>query len=322
MSARLLLQLILLAQAAAACVVAWAAAHFLGLPALPALVLGVVAVLLVRALISVNNFRMSMRAASPTPHDFRLGPRGWLHLFWGEFRASMLHSSWFMARACPVQRIYPAPGLPPVLLLHGYGCNSGYWVHLAALLDAARISHGSLDLEPLGAPIDAYVPAVSKAVDALCRDAAARQVVIVAHSMGGLVARAYLRAHGGERVARVITLGSPHHGTCLANLAPGANAAQMRRARCGAAPESAWLRTLAAAETAAARALVTSIYSWHDNIVAPQASSVLPGARNIGFGGVGHVALGSDPQVLACVMAEIQAARSPHGLEPGEAVVR
>ncbi|MGZ8356646.1 MAG: lipase family alpha/beta hydrolase [Telluria sp.] len=313
MNARLLLQLLLLAQAGAACMVAWAAARFLRVPVPAALALGVAAVLLVRAFISANNFRMSQRAASPVPPAFRLGPRGWLHLFWGEFRASMLHSSWFMARACPEQRIYPAPGGTPVLLLHGYGCNSGYWVHLVALLDAARISHASLDLEPLGAPIDAYVPAVARAVESLCQAAGARQVVIVAHSMGGLVARAYLRAHGSERVARIVTLGSPHHGTCLARLALGSNAVQMRRAGCGEAPESAWLRTLAAGETAAGRALVTSIHSWHDNIVAPQASSVLPGARNIGFGGVGHVALGSDRRILAAVMAEIRAARTQVG---------
>ena len=47
--------------------IAWAAARYFGLPALAALALGVAAVLLVRALISVNNFRMSMRAASPAP---------------------------------------------------------------------------------------------------------------------------------------------------------------------------------------------------------------------------------------------------------------
>jgi pimeloyl-ACP methyl ester carboxylesterase len=41
--------------------------------------------------------------------------------------------------------------MPPVLLLHGYGCNSGYWAHLAPRLDAARISHASVDLEPVWA---------------------------------------------------------------------------------------------------------------------------------------------------------------------------
>src|SRR5262249_19322730 len=51
---------------------------------------------------------------------------------------------------------------------------------------------------------------------------------IVAHSMGGLVARAYMQQHkhntgvflgkdGGERVLKLITLATPHHGT------PGAN---------------------------------------------------------------------------------------------------
>jgi hypothetical protein len=51
--------------------------------------------------------------------------------------------------------------------------------------------------------------------------------------------------------------------------------------------------------------LITSIYTHHDNIIAPQTSSVLPGARNIEFGGVGHVALGSNPRILAAVMREI-----------------
>jgi hypothetical protein len=34
---------------------------------------------------------------------------------------------------------------------------------------------------------------------------------------------------------------------------------------------------------------------------------VLPGARNIEFGGVGHVALGSNPRILAAVMRELGA---------------
>jgi pimeloyl-ACP methyl ester carboxylesterase len=45
------------------------------------------------------------------------------------------------------------------------------------------------------------------------------QVVIVAHSMGGLVARAYMNLKGGgSRVIKLITLATPHHGTPLASL--------------------------------------------------------------------------------------------------------
>ena len=305
MSARLLLQLLLLLQAGAAGVIAWALAIHYGLATPLALLIGLAAVVLVRALISANNFLMSSRAASPTPPEFRLGAAGGLRLFGEEFRASMLQSSWIMPRARPSRRIFADAPAAPVLLLHGYGCNSGYWAHLIPLLEAARISHACADLEPLGGDIDGYVPAVAGAIDALCAASGAPRVVILAHSMGGLVARAYLRRHGAARVARLITLGTPHHGTSLANLGLGANARQMRRARRGATPESDWLRALAGEEGAAARALVTSIYSHHDNIVAPQTSSHLSGARNIALGGVGHVALGSNKQVLLCIMHEL-----------------
>jgi triacylglycerol esterase/lipase EstA (alpha/beta hydrolase family) len=193
-----------------------------------------------------------------------------------------------------------------VLLLHGYGCNSGYWAYLVPLLDAARISHATVDLEPVTGAIDDYVPLVERAVQELCEQAGTDKVAIVAHSMGGLVARAWMRRHGSARVARVITLGTPHHGTALASFGLGANAAQMRRASdAGEAAASAWLRELAAGEDAATRALVTSIYTHHDNIVAPQTSSRLPGARNLEFGGIGHVALGSNPRILAQVMREL-----------------
>jgi triacylglycerol esterase/lipase EstA (alpha/beta hydrolase family) len=213
-----------------------------------------------------------------------------------------------MARAAAHTRIHPGSASPPVLLLHGYGCNSGYWAHLVPLLDAARISHATVDLEPVTGDIDGYVALVEQAVQDLCARTGAAKVAIVAHSMGGLVARAWMRRHGTARVARVITLGTPHHGTSLASFGVGTNAAQMRRARVeGQSPESAWLRELAAGESEATRALITSIYTHHDNIISPQTSSVLPGARNIEFGGIGHVALGGNPLILAQVMRELGA---------------
>jgi triacylglycerol esterase/lipase EstA (alpha/beta hydrolase family) len=251
---------------------------------------------LVRMAISANNFRMSSRAASITPQEHRIGARAALALFAEEFTASMHFSSWTMPRATPRMVIHDQTGAPPVLLLHGYGCNSGYWAHLTPLLSAARISHATLDLAPVTASIDAFVPQVERGVQALLAATGAGKVIIVAHSMGGLVARAWMRDHGVDRVGHVITLGTPHHGTGLANLGVGANAAQMRRG-------SAWLHALAESESPATRALLTSIYTHHDNIVAPQTSSELDGARNLAFGGVGHVALGANARILEAVMA-------------------
>lgn len=307
MSTRSLLQLLLVVQAAALAAIAFALHRWLGAAQWLAALAGLACVVVVRLAISANNFAMAARYASPAPACFALGPRARLRLFAEEFGASMLASSWFMARASAATRIYPGSCNAPVLLLHGYVANSGYWARLTPLLDAARISHATVDLEPMIGDIDGYVPAVEEAARALLAATGSDQLVVVAHSMGGLVARAWLRRHGTARVARVITLGTPHHGTSLARFGLGANAAQMRRSGDAAAPESAWLRTLAASESTATRALITSIYSYHDNIVAPQLSSRLPGARNIEFGGMGHVALGSNPRVLAEVMREIGA---------------
>ena len=307
MSARLLLRGLLLLQAVAALAIGAAAWRWLGVNRWAALALGLGAVLLVRLLIFSNNFIMSARSASATPAEFALDAAGWLRLFGEEFAASMLQSSWSMPRAAPRQTIYAGSPRPPVLLLHGYGCNSGYWDHLTPLLDAARISHATLDLEPITCDIDDYVPLVQRAAEKLCADTGASKLVIVAHSMGGLVARAWLRKHGTARVARVITLGTPHHGTCLASFGVGRNAAQMRRAGPADGLESDWLRVLAAGESAATRALLTSIYTHHDNIISPQTSSFLAGAHNIEMGGVGHVAMGRNRRVLALVMRELEA---------------
>jgi triacylglycerol esterase/lipase EstA (alpha/beta hydrolase family) len=304
MNARRLLQLVLVVQALAALAIAWGVLA-LGGAGWMGLLVGLGSVVVVRLAINLNNFRMAARAASVTPDEHRLDRRGALRLFTEEFRASMLVTHWCMPRGRAALRVHPGSAYPPVLLVHGYGCNSGYWAQLIPLLDGAAISHAGVDLEPVAAGIDDYAPLIEERVNALLAATGARQVALVAHSMGGLAVRAWMRRYGSARVARLVTLGSPHHGTALADLGPGKNAAQMRR---GAAGEgSDWLRALGADETAATRALVTSIYTHHDNIVAPQTSSVLPGARNIAFGGIGHVALGSNPRVLAQVLQELRA---------------
>jgi triacylglycerol esterase/lipase EstA (alpha/beta hydrolase family) len=293
-SARTLLRLVLLVQLAAALLVAWALLHR-GVPAWGALLAGAGAVVVVRLAINMNNFVMAARAASDTPPDYRLGPAARVRMLAEEFGASMLVTSWHVPRGCARMAVHRDGGRVPVLLVHGYGCNSGFWAHLEPLLDRERISHASIDLEPVAGSIDDYTPLIEARVQELCAATGAARIAIVAHSMGGLAARAWMRGYGSAKVARLITLGTPHHGTVLANLGLGANAAQMRR-------DSAWLRALDAGESQDVRARIVSIYSHHDNIVAPQDSSELAGARNVAFGGVGHVALGSNPRVLAEVL--------------------
>jgi triacylglycerol esterase/lipase EstA (alpha/beta hydrolase family) len=197
-----------------------------------------------------------------------------------------------------------APGRLPVLLIHGYFCNRAVWRPLARRLAARGHPIAAVDLEPLSAPIDAYAPQIAAAVDALRERTGAARVALVCHSMGGLAARAYLRAHGDAAVDRVVTLGSPHRGTLHAAFGRGANVRQMRR-------DSPWLRELAAAEPAGRRHRFTVILSWQDNIVAPHGVQTLDGARTVAFGGLGHVSLVYDRRVAEAVLEALGAAAGP-----------
>jgi len=193
----------------------------------------------------------------------------------------------------------------PVLLVHGYVCNRAAWRPLVRALNARGESVYATSFEPVYGAIDLWVPQLAACIDELLAATARERVVLVTHSMGGLAARAYLRAQGGAKVARVITLGAPHHGSMHAHLGIGENARQME-------PGSPWLTALAAAESGGVAAPLVSIYSHHDNFVAPQASAMHPGARNVGLAGVGHLAMYFARPVRELLLREIEAANTPN----------
>lgn len=266
------------------------------------------AVFLARLAITLNNFGLAWRYRSHTPDPYRLNAGRSLAMFCYEFYASLWSSSWAMPFKSFADGGVAHSKTLPVLLIHGYGCNSGYWHAMQKSLTEAGISHHAIDLEPVFGDIEEYVPLVHRAVETLCRDSGHNEIIIVAHSMGGLAARATMRVHGCTRIARLITLGTPHHGTAIANYGVGMNCRQMHwRGSARTGTPSHWLRKLDEDEPAATRARIVSIYSHHDNIVAPQTSSHLQGARNIEFDGIGHVALALHPRIHACVINEIRA---------------
>jgi pimeloyl-ACP methyl ester carboxylesterase len=161
-------------------------------------------------------------------------------------------------------------------------------------------------LEPVYTSIDNLARVLADRIDELRAATGARQVVLVTHSMGGLIARAYLRDHSAAKVARLVTIGAPHHGSVHAYLGAGENAREM-------APGSRWLEALARSEEGRLSLPFTSIYGVHDNFVAPQASSVHPAARNVPVAGIGHVSLGFSEKVVGLVVAELDAANASRG---------
>jgi len=74
---------------------------------------------------------------------------------------------------------------------------------------------------------------------------------------------------------------------------------------------SEFLRGLAESESAAPPAVpALSVYTVHDNLVAPQDSSRLAWARNVRIAGVGHLAMLADGRVHRAVADEIARLRS------------
>ena len=203
----------------------------------------------------------------------------------------------------------------PVLLVHGFVCNRGLWVKFRKRLAAAGLGPiYTISLTPLFGSIDALVPKLNARIEAICAETGASKVMIVAHSMGGLVARAYLAREGAtsgsSRIASLVTLGSPHHGTELGRLGFGLNTGQMR-------DQSAWLRTLEAAEAASVgRPATLSIYTLNDDLVYPAESSVLAWAENVPVSAVGHMGLVFSEPVALRVIQHLRGAGADLNADP------
>ena len=199
----------------------------------------------------------------------------------------------------PVLRLPAAQPYRPVLLLHGFLCNGRVWNALQRRLHAAGFGPiEAPDLEPLLADIEAQARRVAPDLLALQSRCNGERVVIVAHSMGGLVARALLRDLGADVIRRIVTIASPHHGTALVRGLPWPNTRQMS----GASP---WLHALNAAQENRFAAPVASIYSLEDNLVAPAGSARLQGAELHALSGVGHLGMLRARRALDCVIATL-----------------
>lgn len=196
-------------------------------------------------------------------------------------------------------------GATPVLFVHGLYCNAGVWhSQLAHLREAGAANLFCLNLGPPFASINRFAHQLDERVDEVMRACGTSKVILVAHSLGGLAARAWCARLGGSaRLARLVTIGSPHHGSRLAQLVPGTCAAEM-------VPGSEWLLQLEADERHAPALPATCILSRHDSMVAPQDSALLAGASVLALERLGHFELLLDPAVHSRVAAEIAAARS------------
>lgn len=200
-----------------------------------------------------------------------------------------------------------------VLLVPGYGGSTDSLEALAAVLtqdgrDVVLVETPGDGTGDLGVQAEALDNAAKHAIE----DTGVDSVDVVGYSAGGVVARLWVGEYGGDSLARrVVTLGSPHHGTDLAGLASDLAPDECPTACRQLSPSSDLLRRLNAGDETPAGPVFVSLWTRDDQTVTPPSSADLDGALNIvvqdvcDVGEVTHGALPSTESVMALVVLEI-----------------
>jgi triacylglycerol esterase/lipase EstA (alpha/beta hydrolase family) len=189
----------------------------------------------------------------------------------------------------------------PVILLHGFAMNRTNWLWLGRRLAARGIGplYGTSYFSPQ--PVRRSAEELARFVEGVCAREKCQRVDIVAHSLGGVVARYYIeRLGGGGRIGRLVTIGSPHRGTVVARYGIGMRSA--RECRIGS---DFWTEIGPIARRDGIQ--VTSIWSRADAIIEPpESASIAPAGQDRVFNDLGHLSLLMSPRVLDTVAERLQ----------------
>jgi len=202
----------------------------------------------------------------------------------------------------------------PVLLVPGYG---GSTTSLQSLADRLRVE--GRDATVVAVPgegtgdLNASADVLGTAVDETLERTGASSVDVVGYSAGGVIARLWVADGGAGSARRVVTLGSPHHGTTLADLAVGLAPAQCPVGCQQLTTDSPLLDRLNAGDEPPAGPTWVSVWTTADQTVTPPESARLEGAVDLPVQSVcadsrvGHGQLPADPVVQGIVLAQLAA---------------
>lgn len=176
---------------------------------------------------------------------------------------------------------------PPVLLVHGLFHNASAWVIFRWVLRRRGFRNTyAISYNCFNTNFSALLQRLDREVQRLADLFPGQRIVMVGHSLGGLLAKAYVEdARNHDKISALVTLGTPHQGSKLAAL--GVNRLVRSLIFKGELVEELQRR----AEPSPAPKL--SIYSPIDNLVLPNHSlqAAGPGWSCLESSPVSHIAM-------------------------------
>ena len=197
----------------------------------------------------------------------------------------------------------PQLAATPVILVHGYVHNRSAFLAMSRQLRRAGFRYvDGFNYNALTDGIPQSAARLGAEIERVLEATGAEKVMVIGHSMGGVVTRYYVQELGGEdTVDTVVTLGSPHEGTLSSYLGYGPAAGQLR-------PGSGLLSDL---ERSARPSGVRWIAYWADldQLVAPIGNARLRNpalrAHNVRVRYTGHMSLLTSQFVIRDVVAHL-----------------
>jgi pimeloyl-ACP methyl ester carboxylesterase len=195
----------------------------------------------------------------------------------------------------------------PILLVHGIIDNHAIFTVLDR--DLRRRGFRTISAYDYGLftnDVPAAAELLGDAIEKVAANTGYERIHVIGHSLGGLMARYYVQRLGGDaHVHTLVTLGTPHAGTRLAQAFPLARLVRQLT------PESPVIRELAE-PAAGCRTRFVAFYSDIDHLIVPSRNARLDhpdlDVRNVAVRGVGHLSMPSNGGIahtIAAVLREL-----------------
>ena len=189
----------------------------------------------------------------------------------------------------------------PVVLIPGYTMNRGYFFPYATGLQKRGYNVFVFSPKKLFDSIEDMAGYLQYKINEVLKETGKEKVILVGHSMGGLLSRYYLqRLDGDKHVKKIITIGTPHYGTKLAPFGYGKNAREME-------VNSTFISDLNRdIEDFQKNIDFLSIVSKSDNMVIPYQNGHLTGSERYLVDHLGHNSLMFSSEIYGKIVNELE----------------